>query len=140
MRKNCSTKITNRKNKMSQNKNSAKHLSELKNHLQEGETIVSSIFGAYQAKRMGNDTVRNGVFAITQNRVIFFAKKMFGYDLESFKFDKISSIERSKNLMGHAITIYTSGNEVSIKWVNDGEFPEFMDAFDNALENKKVVA
>ena len=89
---------------------------------------------------MGNNTVRNGVFAITQNRVIFFAKRMFGYDLESFKFDKISSIERSKNFMGHSITIYASGNEVQIKWVNDGEFVTFMDAFDNALENKKVLS
>ena len=125
---------------MSQNKKAAGHLAALSTHLQEGETIISSIFGAYETKRMGNNTVRNGVFAITQNRVIFFAKKMFGYDLESFKFDKISSIERSKNFMGHSITIYTSGNDVQIKWVNDGEFVTFMDAFDSALENKKVLA
>jgi hypothetical protein len=124
---------------MAQHKGAAKHLAALSNHLQEGETIISSIFGAYETKRMGNETVRNGVFAITQNRIIFFAKKMFGYDLESFKFDKISSIERSKNFMGHSITIYTSGNDVKIKWVNDGEFPQFMDVFDGALENKKVL-
>jgi hypothetical protein len=89
---------------------------------------------------MGDKTIRNGVFALTETRLLFFAKKMFGYDLESFKFDKISSIERSKGALGHSITVYTSGNEVHVKWINDGDFIDFMDNFDVALENKVLVS
>ena len=125
---------------MSQNKNSAKHLTSLTEHLQPNENIISSIFGVYETKRMGNKTIRNGVFALTETRLLFFAKKMFGYDLESFKFDKISSIERSKSAMGHSMTVYTSGNDVHVKWINDGDFVDFMDNFDVALENKVLVA
>jgi hypothetical protein len=125
---------------MSQNKNSVKHLTSLTDHLQPNENIISSIFGVYETKRMGNKTIRNGVFALTETRLLFFAKKMFGYDLESFKFDKISSIERSKSAMGHSMTVYTSGNDVHVKWINDGDFVDFMDNFDVALENKVLVA
>ena len=125
---------------MSQNKNAQKHLVSLSEHLQPGETIISSIFGVYETRRMGNKTIRNGIFVLTETRLIFFAKKMFGYDLESFKFEKISSIERSKSAMGHSITVYTSGNEVHVKWINDGDFVSFMDNFDIALESKVLVA
>jgi hypothetical protein len=125
---------------MSQNKNAGKHLASLSEHLQPNENIISSIFGVYETRRMGNKTVRNGVFALTETRLLFFAKKMFGYDLESFKFDKISSIERSKSALGHSMTVYTSGNDVHVKWINDGDFVDFMDNFDVALENKVLVA
>ena len=125
---------------MSQNKNAVKHLTSLADHLQANENIISSIFGVYETRRMGNKTVRNGVFALTETRLLFFAKKMFGYDLESFKFDKISSVERSKSAMGHSMTVYTSGNDVHVKWINDGDFVDFMDNFDVALENKVLVA
>ena len=131
---------TNRKNKMSQNKKAGKHLDSLSEHLQPNENIISSIFGVYETRRMGNSTIRNGVFALTETRLLFFAKKMFGYDLESFKFDKISSIERSKSAMGHSMTVYTSNNEVHVKWINDGDFVDFMDNFDVDLENKVLVA
>ena len=124
---------------MSQNKNAGKHLTAVLQHLQPNENIISSIFGVYETRRMGQSTVRNGVFVLTETRLIFFAKKMFGYDLESFKFDKISSVERSKNMMGHSMTVYTSNNEVHVKWINDGDFVDFIDKFDVALENKVLV-
>jgi len=130
---------TRKRKTMSQNKNARKHLESLSDHLQPNENIISSIFGVYETRRMGNKTIRNGVFALTETRLLFFAKKMFGYDLESFKFDKISSIERSKSAMGHSMTVYTSGNEVHVKWINDGDFVSFMDNFDVALEKKVLV-
>lgn len=44
---------------------------------------------------------------------------MFGYDLESFPYSNISSIEMSKELMGHVISFFSSNNKVSMKWIND---------------------
>lgn len=74
---------------------------------------------------MGNDTVKNGVFAATKKRVVFFSKKLFGFELESFPFRNISSIEKSKGLMGHSVTIHTSGNNAKMKWIQKGKVEKF---------------
>ena len=36
---------------------------------------------------MGTDSVRKGSFIATDRRILFYAKKMGGYDLESFPYD-----------------------------------------------------
>lgn len=118
---------------MSSNKNASKHLLELAKNLKEGEEVIVSIYGGYETTRMGTKTVRNGVFALTEDRLIFCAKKMFGYDLESFQYKKVSSIERSKSMMGHSITVHASNNEALIKWINDTDFEFFMETFENKM-------
>ena len=87
-------------------------------HLDQDETILQAVMGAYETKIMGSDTVRNGILVATQRRVLFFAKKLAGFDLESFPLTNISSIEMSKGMMGHKISLFASGNRVDVKWVN----------------------
>jgi len=58
------------------------------------------------------------VFVATDRRLVFFAKKLTGYDLESFPYDHISSIEMGKSMMGHHITLFASGNKVAMKWID----------------------
>jgi hypothetical protein len=103
-----------------------RNLELVKSHLKEGENIEFSVFGAYETKIIGNDSLRNGIFIATESRIVFFAKKLMGYDLESFPFENISSIEQSKNLMGHTITFYASGNKASMKWISKGDVQSFM--------------
>lgn len=102
------------------------NLNAVQSHLDEGESIIASCFGAYETKVLGSDSVRNGVFLVTQKRVVFFAKKMFGYDLESFPLSKVSAIEMSKGMMGKSITMKMSGNEAKMKWVNKGKPEELV--------------
>lgn len=97
-------------------------------HLDQGETIIASCYGAYETKVMGQDGVRNGVFLATEKRVVFFAKKLMGYDMESFPLSKVSAIEMSKGLMGKSINMKMSGNDAKIKWVNKGD-PEKVVAY-----------
>ena len=94
--------------------------------LDDGETIIASCFGVYETKIMGADSGRNGVFLVTQKRVVFFGKKMFGYDMESFPLAKVSAIEMSKGLMGKSITLKMSGNDAKMKWINDGNPEELV--------------
>lgn len=94
-------------------------------HLEKGEKIQASVYGAYETKIIGQDSVRNGVLVGTDRRVVFFSKKLFGYDFETFPFNKISSIEMSKGLMGHSITFFASGNKVKMKWINNDNVTEF---------------
>lgn len=103
-----------------------KMVNESKAHLESDEEILYSIFGAYESKIMGKDTVRNGVFLATNKRVVFYGKKMMGYDLEVFPYSNISSIEMSKGMMGHSISFFTSGNKVKMKWINLGDIQGFV--------------
>lgn len=115
-----------------------KNLEAVKNHLKNGENIKFSVYGTYETKRMGNDALRSGIFGATETRIIFFAKKMMGYDLESFPFEKISSIEQSKALMGHSITFYASGNKTTMKWIKKTEVQSFMSYVESNIGKEKV--
>lgn len=94
-----------------------KLVGQAKDHLEQGETVRAAVQGQYEVKIMGTDTVRTGVLIATDRRLVFYAKKLGGYDLESFPYRSISSFEQSKNMMGHAVTFFASGNRVHMKWI-----------------------
>lgn len=97
--------------------------------------------GAYEAKVFGNDSVRNGVLIATDRRVVFYAKKLGGFDLESFPFGNISSFEHGKSMMGHHVAFHASGNRVSVKWLTPPEaFAEFLAVVKEAMNAKHIVA
>jgi hypothetical protein len=95
-----------------------KLLSQAQEHLEDNEQVLTAVQGAYEVKRMGSDSARKGALIATDRRVVFYAKKMTGYDLESFPYDHISSIDMSKGMTGHSITLYASGNKTHIKWID----------------------
>jgi hypothetical protein len=104
-----------------------KLLGQVQSHLEQGERVDAYVAGTYETKVMGSATVRNGVFLATDRRLVFYAKKMGGYDFESFPYANISSFEQSKGTMGHSIRFFASGNVVTMKWIKDdpavfGEF------------------
>lgn len=90
-------------------------------HLDAEEKVLHSVLGAYETEVMGTSTVRNGALFATNNRLMFYAKKMFGFDMEIFPYENISSIEIGKGLMGYKISFYASGNKVKVKWINKGD-------------------
>jgi hypothetical protein len=94
-------------------------------HLDPGEQTEAIVFGAYEAKIMGSDSVRNGVMLATDRRVVFYAKKMGGYDLESFPYASIASFEAGKNMMGRYFKFIASGNSVHLKWIKQGDIDRF---------------
>jgi hypothetical protein len=96
-----------------------KLLEQAKGHLDPGEQVLAAVQGTYETKIMGSDSVRSGILMATQGRIVFYAKKLGGYDLESFAYGNISSFEQSKAMMGHTIAFFASGNKVSMKWIND---------------------
>lgn len=115
--------------------NYKRSLALVQEHLDEKESIQASVFGAYEVKIMGSDSVRNGIFAATDKRLIFFAKKLFGYDFESFPYKNISSIEKSKGMMGHTITFFASGNKAKMKWINLGDIDKFTQFINSRIGN-----
>lgn len=88
-------------------------------HLDQGEQIEAAVQGTYEAKVMGSDSVRAGLLAATDRRIVFYAKKIGGFELESFPYGNVSSFEQSKTMMGHGVSFFASGNRVSMKWISD---------------------
>lgn len=76
---------------------------------------------------LGANTLRNGIFVATDRRILFYGKRTFGYDLESFTYKNISSIEMSKKFTGHSISFFASGNKVSMKMINIGDINKFVE-------------
>jgi hypothetical protein len=103
-----------------------KYIEKAKEHFDAGEELAFVVFGAYESKIMGKDTVRNGVMLATNQRILFYGKRTFGYDLEVFPYENVSSIEMGKSMMGHHIAFFSSGNKVKMKWINQGDIPGFI--------------
>jgi Bacterial PH domain/Short C-terminal domain len=112
-----------------------------KEHLDEGEEVLAAVKGTYETKKMGNDWTRAGILAATDHRVVFYAKKMGGYDLEVFPYAAISSIETGKGMAGHHIKFFASGNEVSLKWIDKkSDAPGFVSLVKSQMHQPKQEA
>lgn len=98
-----------------------------KEYLNPNEEIVAIVMGAYETEILGSNSVRTGILVATNKRLVFYAKKLMGYELEDFPLSNISSIESGKNMMGHNISFFASGNKVKMKWINDGEINKFVE-------------
>ena len=53
-------------------------------HLDAGESVEAAVLGTYETEIAGSDSVRSGILIATDRRLVFFAKKVTGYELESF--------------------------------------------------------
>ncbi|OAH53123.1 hypothetical protein AWH48_12265 [Domibacillus aminovorans] len=103
-----------------------KILKQAEAHFESGEVAKYTVFGAYETKSLGKDTARNGIFVATDRRVLFYGKRTFGFDLESFPYKNISSFEMGKGMLGHKISFFSSGNKVSMKWISKGDVDSFV--------------
>ena len=116
-----------------------KNRAELRAHLDDGETVEASVAGAYEMEILGKDSARNGILVATNNRVVFYAKKMLGYDMEVFPYSNISSIEMSKGMMGHKVSFFTSGNKVVMKWIKKGEVDKLIGIVKSRIGKKEFT-
>ncbi|MFD1885566.1 PH domain-containing protein [Paenibacillus wenxiniae] len=109
-------------------------------HLQPGEEVLAGVFGAYETKTLGQATIKNGVLIATPDRIFFYGKRTFGYDSESFPFSNISSVETGKGLMGKTVTFFASGNKVSMKYINEGDYDQFIQIAQSKIGKKSSNA
>ena len=93
------------------------HLKKLeKKHLNPGETVLASAEG-YKGKAFGQgkDAQKNGVLAVTAERVIFYRGGLLGETIETIPIKSISSIERSSTMGFKTIQIHTSHDQMEFK-------------------------
>ena len=104
-----------------------KNLNAVVDHLDSDESIIESCGGLYQTTILGSESVRSGIFVVTEKRAVFFGKKLGGYDLESFPLSKISAIEMSEHwFRGPAINLKMSGNTAKMTHLNEGNPTELV--------------
>jgi len=94
---------------------------QVQEHLDADEEILAVVLGSYEIKIFGRDSVRKGIFAATNRRLVFYAKKLTGYEFEVFPYSNISSFEAGKNMMGHTLSFFASGNKAKMKWIRYGD-------------------
>lgn len=101
-------------------KKTEKLLGGAQEHFEPGEKVLAAVDGTYETTFMGKDGfTRTGVLVATDRRVVFYAKKVGGYDLETFPYRSISSVEVSKGMTGNRISFFATGNKVAMKYVSD---------------------
>ena len=116
-------------------------IEQARTQLERDEPVFAAVLGSYEARIMGTDSVRGGVLIATDRRVVFFAKTLTGHDLESYPYMNISSFEQGKNMMGHNITLYASGNRVHMKWIHSSkDWARFIATIKSAMNAKHRVA
>lgn len=117
-----------------------KNIKGIESHLDVDEIIEASVFGVYETKIMGKDSIRSGVLIATGKRLCFYAKKIIGFEFESFPYSHISSFEHGKGLMGHKIKFFASGNNVTIKWINKGDIKKLTEVVGREMGKKHIAS
>jgi Bacterial PH domain/Short C-terminal domain len=86
-------------------------------HLAEDEEVLAAVPGVYESELLGRDIPRNGLLVATDRRLLFYGKRLAGYDIESFPYENLSSFEQGRNLYGGYLHFFASGNRVEVKWI-----------------------
>lgn len=103
-------------------------------HLQAGEQVLASLLGIYDTPVLGRDGFRVGVLLATDRRIVLYGKKPGGYNLESFPYSSILSVEESKSLIGRKLSFFASGNKVALDRIKDlAAFEEFTAVFKSRI-------
>ncbi|MGX2958011.1 PH domain-containing protein [Peribacillus sp. JNUCC 23] len=109
-----------------------------KQYLDSDEVPEYAILGTYETEWMGQRTTRgNGLFLATNKKLFFYAKRMTGYESETFPYSKINSFESGKKLLGHYITFFASSNIVSMKYIQDGNLGDFITYVKSKIEDQQ---
>ena len=68
-------------------------------------------------KMLEEETYRGGVLIATDRRLILYAKKLTGFEFQSFPYDTITAVEMGKSMMGHHLTVRALNTKVEFKWI-----------------------
>ena len=98
-----------------------------KPHFESDEEPLSAVEGFFATKTASGGGKRTGIIVATNRRMIFYAKKMGGFDFEAFSYRDLSSITSKKTWMGHHVSFFVSGNECRMKWIQAGDVQELVD-------------
>lgn len=98
-------------------KKQQKEIDQAQHVLADGEVILDVTTGMGKVKRMGQETSRNGGLLVTDRRVIFFTKKLGGYEMSDHVYGLLTSVDYKKGMMTGNINLSASGDHYHISMV-----------------------
>ena len=117
-----------------------KLLDRAKEHFESGEEAITTILGVYGTEVFKGKGQRHGILVATNQRLVFYAKKGTGFEFEVFPYETISSIDAGKSFMGHHVSFFSSGNKVSMEWIQTEDIQEFVEAVKSRVGEAKSTA
>ena len=118
-----------------------KLLSHAREQYDDGEETLAAVLGMYETTKAGEKWHRSGILIATNRRILFFAKKIGGFELASYPYDMVTSIEQGKGLTGHKVVIYSAGGQSEVKHISDSEsLSEFMSAAQRRMKGDSPAA
>jgi len=100
-----------------------KEIEKAKHVLAEDETILDVTTGMGKVRRMGQDAKRKGALIVTDRRVIFFTKKLGGYEMSDHVYGLLTTVDYKKGVLTGNINLSASGDNYHISLIpkNDVE-------------------
>ena len=119
-----------------------KWLEHAKEHFAPGEDALASVLGVYQYEFMERNILCDEIVIATNQRLLFYTKKLFGFDLKSIPYDNISSLEMGKVFRSYCITFnfFEPSNSTKTTWIKAGDIPAFMEVVKAQKEASKTSA
>jgi hypothetical protein len=109
-------------------------------HMEPGEDSEAAILGVYVTNQIGRKSARRGVMIATDRRVVFYSKKLGGYEFEVFPYPTISSIKGGRGLLGAHVTLQTAGNRAYMKRIRNGAINRFTDTVSSRIGRLEAEA
>ena len=116
----------------------SKHVTKFReSHLSADENIIAWGEGYIgEAMGTGDKAQQNGALVVTDKRVAFYRKGIFGEILETIPIDKITSIER-KSMLGHrTIRMHTPHDQLEFKTFSKEDETKLVDS----IEGKRYLS
>jgi hypothetical protein len=116
----------------------AELLEESRGHLQPGEepfSAVAAAWGVYARRTLGTRRVAHGVGVVlaTDRRILLYARKHGGYELQSIPYAEVSWLGPAKTVTGATIRFRASGGDVRVRLLEADDLPRLVEAIQPRL-------
>jgi hypothetical protein len=81
-------------------------------HLDPGEQVLDVTMGALHEEHKGKDRARASSVVVTDRRVIFFRKKLGGYDLRALDHVRLAAVDHGQGLVVGELRLTSTTGEV----------------------------
>ena len=96
------------------------HLSHARTYFTRGERAHVTVLGSKEAKAGFRTIYTDGVLIATNKRLIFFAKRTIGQEMEVYPYDCITPPTTTEGLMNQSVSFLASGTPVKISRISEG--------------------
>lgn len=94
-----------------------KEIEKAKHVLSGDEIILDVTTGLGKVRRMGKDSSRNGALIVTDRRVIFFTKKLGGYEMSDHVYSMLTTVDYKKGIITGNMNLKASGDHYQISMI-----------------------